>query len=151
MGIRGLSSKLILALGASSAAASSVLPRQSNSSSPDISPYFQSISDYVDSIVDELWPINQEIHDNPELGYEEVEAHKLLTDFMEAHEGWNVTRSIYNISTAFVAVFEGSGDGPIVSFNAEYGKWALNWNNYHQDYADPRLRCSSWSRPCVRP
>ncbi|KAF4925039.1 Peptidase M20 domain-containing protein 2 [Colletotrichum viniferum] len=102
MGIRGLSSKLILALGASSAAASSVLPRQSNSSSPDISPYFQSISDYVDSIVDELWPINQEIHDNPELGYEEVEAHKLLTDFMEAHKGWNVTRSIYNISTAFM-------------------------------------------------
>lgn len=122
MGIRGLSSKLILALGASSAAASAVLPRQTNSSSPDISPYFRSISDYVDSIVDELWPINQEIHDNPELGYEEVEAHKLLTDFMEAHEGWNVTRSIYNISTAFVAVFEGSGDGPIVSFNAEYGK-----------------------------
>lgn len=122
MGIKNLSTRLVLALGASSAAASSLLPRQSNGSSPETSPYFQDVSDYLDSIVDELWPINKEIHDNPELGYEEVKAHKLLTDFMESHEGWNVTRSIYNISTAFVAVFEGSGDGPIVSFNAEYGE-----------------------------
>ncbi|KAL0932861.1 metallopeptidase [Colletotrichum truncatum] len=94
MGIKGLSKSFVLGLAA--------------------------VSDYLDSIVDDLWPINKEIHDNPELGYEEVKAHKLLTDFMESHEGWNVTRSIYNISTAFVAVFEGSGEGPIVSFNAEY-------------------------------
>ncbi|KAF6790392.1 metallopeptidase [Colletotrichum sojae] len=120
MGIKNLSTRLVLALGASSAAASSLVPRQTNGSSPVTSPYFQDVSDYLDSIIDELWPINKEIHDNPELGYEEVKAHKLLTDFMESHEGWNVTRSIYNISTAFVAVFEGSGEGPIVSFNAEY-------------------------------
>nr|XP_036582679.1 metallopeptidase [Colletotrichum truncatum]KAF6791470.1 metallopeptidase [Colletotrichum truncatum] len=120
MGIKGLSKSFVLGLAVSSATASSVLPRQTNGSSSETSPYFQAVSDYLDSIVDDLWPINKEIHDNPELGYEEVKAHKLLTDFMESHEGWNVTRSIYNISTAFVAVFEGSGEGPIVSFNAEY-------------------------------
>ncbi|GJD03628.1 aminobenzoyl-glutamate utilization protein B [Colletotrichum higginsianum] len=121
MGIQRLSRALVVVLGASSIAASSLLPRQSNGTSGDPSPYLDAVSEYIDSIVDDLWPINKEIHDNPELGYEEVKAHDLLTSFMESHEGWNVTRSIYNISTAFVAVFEGSGDGPVVSFNAEYG------------------------------
>lgn len=80
------------------------------------------MSKYVDSISETLWPINTEIHDNPELQYEEVRAHDLLTSFLESEDGWNVTRSAYNISTAFTAVFQGNGDGPVVSFNAEYGK-----------------------------
>jgi metal-dependent amidase/aminoacylase/carboxypeptidase family protein len=79
------------------------------------------VSKYVDSISETLWPINTEIHDNPEFQYEEVKAHDLLTLFLEFQGGWNVTRSAYNISTAFTAVFQGSGDGPVVSFNAEYG------------------------------
>lgn len=86
----------------------------------ETSPYVDTVSDYVDSIKDDLWSINKNIHDNPELGYKEVKAHKLLTDFMAEQEGWNVTRSVGGIETAFMAVFEGSGDGPVVSFNAEY-------------------------------
>ena len=86
------------------------------------SPYTDAVSKYVDSISETLWPINTEIHDNPELQYEEVKAHDLLTSFLESQEGWNVTQSAYNISTAFTAVFQGNGDGPVVSFNAEYGK-----------------------------
>ncbi|KAJ3547265.1 hypothetical protein NM208_g1601 [Fusarium decemcellulare] len=82
--------------------------------------YLKDVSKYVDSISPELWPINKEIHDNPELQYEEVKAHKALTDFMDDQDGWKVTRSAYNISTAFVAIYEGDGDGPVVSFNAEY-------------------------------
>lgn len=95
-------------------------PRQSNDN--QTSPYTDAVSKYVDSISETLWPINTEIHDNPELQYEEVKAHDLLTSFLESQEGWNVTRSAYNISTAFTAVFKGTGDGPVVSFNAEYGK-----------------------------
>ncbi|KAG7104090.1 Peptidase M20 domain-containing protein 2 like [Verticillium longisporum] len=82
--------------------------------------HFKAVSDYLDSVADDLWPLNKEIHDNPELGYEEVEAHNLLTSFMESQDGWNVTRSLGGIDTAFMAVFEGSGEGPVVSFNAEY-------------------------------
>ncbi|KAL9950074.1 hypothetical protein D7B24_004332 [Verticillium nonalfalfae] len=82
--------------------------------------HFKAVSDYLDSISDDLWPLNKEIHDNPELGYEEVEAHDLLTSFMESQDGWNITRSLGGIDTAFMAVFEGSGEGPVVSFNAEY-------------------------------
>ncbi|EGY23570.1 hypothetical protein VD0002_g1902 [Verticillium dahliae] len=82
--------------------------------------HFKAVSDYLDSIADDLWPLNKEIHDNPELGYEEVEAHDLLTSFMESQDGWNVTRSLGGFDTAFMAVFEGSGGGPVISFNAEY-------------------------------
>ncbi|KAM5346266.1 hypothetical protein ACJ41O_009271 [Fusarium nematophilum] len=98
------------------AASKSLQPRQKN----ETSPYVDTVSDYVDSIEDDLWSINKNIHDNPELGYKEVKAHKLLTDFMAKQKGWNVTRSVGGIETAFMAVFEGSGDGPVVSFNAEY-------------------------------
>src|SRR5690242_18401840 len=95
-----------------------LVTRQSNGTT--LSPHFTAISDYVDSITDDLSTINTQIHSNPELGYEEVKAHELLTSFMEEQEGWNVTRSIGNISTAFMAVFEGSGEGPVIGFNAEY-------------------------------
>lgn len=95
-----------------------LVTRQSNDTA--LNPHFAAISDYVDSITDDLSTINTQIHSNPELGYEEVKAHELLTSFMEEQEGWNVTRSVGNISTAFMAVFEGSGEGPVIGFNAEY-------------------------------
>ena len=105
---------LALTLGAPSLAACA--PRG------DTSPHLEAVSKYVDSVQDELWPINKEIHDNPELGFEEVKAHKALTDYLESKEGWKVDKTVANMSTAFAAVFEGSGDGPVVSFNAEYGE-----------------------------
>lgn len=112
---------LILSYGQPVAAAigsNHLVARQSNGTT--LNPHFAAISDYVDSITDDLSTINTEIHSNPELGYEEVKAHELLTSFMEEQEGWNVTRSVGNISTAFMAVFEGSGEGPVIGFNAEY-------------------------------
>ena len=106
-----------MALCANPAFARAVLPRQNNGTT-----FIRAISDYVDSRHNELLNISQTLHDNPELGFKEVKAHELLTSFMEAQGGWTVTRSLYNISTAFSAVFEGNGDGPIVSFNSEYGQ-----------------------------
>jgi hypothetical protein len=102
---------------ASSSVHASIVHRQNNDTSR-----VEAISDYVDSIYDDMWNISKTIHDNPELGFKEVKAHDLLTSFMEAQDGWKVTRSLYNISTSFSAVFEGSGDGPVISFNSEYGK-----------------------------
>lgn len=84
------------------------------------SPYFDSVSHHLGSIYDDLWTINKAIYDNPELGYEEHEAHDLLASFFEEKDGWNVTRSVGGIETAFQAVFDGEGEGPVVGFNAEY-------------------------------
>jgi metal-dependent amidase/aminoacylase/carboxypeptidase family protein len=104
-----------LAIAISYASASAVRRQNNDTSNVD------TISDYLDSIYDDMWNISKKIHENPELGFKEFKAHDLLTSFMEAQDGWNVTRSLYNISTSFSAVFEGSGDGPVVSFNSEYG------------------------------
>ncbi|KAI0025432.1 hypothetical protein F4780DRAFT_768285 [Xylariomycetidae sp. FL0641] len=77
------------------------------------------ISDWVDGIADELWPVNKKIHDNPELGYEEYIAHETLTKFMESRPGWKVTPSAYGLPTAWTAVFDSGKKGPVVSFNVE--------------------------------
>lgn len=83
------------------------------------------ISDFIDSISDDLWPINKKIHDNPELGYMEKIAHATLTQFMQQQTGWEVTPSAYGIETAFIAVFDSGRQGPVVSFNAEMGLLAF--------------------------
>ncbi|KAH9884705.1 hypothetical protein F4778DRAFT_774526 [Xylariomycetidae sp. FL2044] len=81
--------------------------------------YLGDISDFVDSIADELWPVNKKIHDNPELGYEEYIAHAALTKFMKSQAGWKVTPSAYGMATAWVAVYDSGKKGPVISFNVE--------------------------------
>ncbi len=85
-------------------------------------PYLDDISSAVDGIADVLWPVNQKIHDNPELGYEEVIAHATLTSYMKDQLGWKVTPSAYGIPTAWVALYDSGKAGPTVSFNVEMGK-----------------------------
>ncbi|CAJ2513060.1 Uu.00g011790.m01.CDS01 [Anthostomella pinea] len=81
--------------------------------------YLTEIGDFINSIADELWPVNKKIHDNPELGYEEFIAHATLTQFMRTQPGWKVTPSAYGLATAWVAVFDSGSEGPVVSFNVE--------------------------------
>ncbi|KAI1769472.1 hypothetical protein GGR53DRAFT_524660 [Hypoxylon sp. FL1150] len=81
--------------------------------------YLGEISNFLDSIADDLWPINKKIHDNPELGYEEFIAHETLTKFMANRPGWKVTPSAYGLATAWVAVYDSGKKGPVVSFNVE--------------------------------
>lgn len=83
--------------------------------------YLGEISNFLDSIADDLWPVNKKIHDNPELGYEEFIAHETLTKFMASRPGWKVTPSAYGMATAWVAVFDSGKKGPVVSFNVEMG------------------------------
>lgn len=79
------------------------------------------ISNYIDEISDELWEVNEYIHNNPELGYEEYKTHARLTSFMLSKKEWRVTKSAYGMDTAWVAVYDREGDGPVVSFNVEMG------------------------------
>lgn len=84
--------------------------------------YLNSISAYVDSIADHLWIVNRQIHDNPELGYQEHTAHDTLTEFMQQQKGWTVTPSAYGLETAWIAVYDvgsQSSSQLTVSFNAE--------------------------------
>ncbi|KAI0202371.1 hypothetical protein F4808DRAFT_73358 [Astrocystis sublimbata] len=81
--------------------------------------HLRDISDFIDSISQELWQVNKTIHDNPELGYEEFIAHETLTKFMSSKQGWKVTPSAYGLATAWVAVYDSGKKGPVVSFNVE--------------------------------
>ena len=143
----GLNQLLALALSASTVAAQHLVPRNES-----VSPHFGAVSKYIESIRDDLWSINKEIHDNPELGFEEEKAHDLLTTYLESQDGWKVTRSVHNFTTAFAAVFEGTGDGPVVSFNAEYGASNILQGGeavWHFSMAN-NPRCSTRAWPCVR-
>lgn len=87
--------------------------------------FTETISSFVDALSPQLRRISLEIHDHPELRYKEVHAHEVLTGFIEQQsqrgKSWSVTPSAYGIGTAFVAVFDSGKEGPVVSFNAEYG------------------------------
>ncbi|OAK98458.1 amidohydrolase family protein [Phaeosphaeriaceae sp. SRC1lsM3a] len=77
------------------------------------------IDRYVEDRAESLWPLNNFIHNNPELAFEEHKAHDALTRFMEAEAGWRVIKSAYGLETAWIAVYDSGNPGPVVSFNAE--------------------------------
>ena len=53
------------------------------------------IATAVDRLGDELESLSRRIHDNPELGYQEVKASGWLTEFL-AGQGFKVERGITN-------------------------------------------------------
>jgi hypothetical protein len=90
----------------------------------DISSYQTPVSEHIDSLSKSLRVLSLDIHDHPEIRNKEFHAHEILTSFIKEQKGqdWIVTPSAYDIPTAFVAVFDSGGRGPVVSFNAEYGE-----------------------------
>lgn len=77
------------------------------------------ISDFVDGLASELWPVNKKIHDNPELAFKERIAHDTLTAYMDTKKGWKVYRSVYGMDTAWIAVNDSGQRGPVISLNVE--------------------------------
>ncbi|RDD41801.1 Peptidase M20 domain-containing protein 2 [Trichoplax sp. H2] len=66
----------------------------------------------------QLFDVNQQIHKNPELSFEEFKAHDVLTNFLEK-EGFQVDRG-YFMPTAFRAVFSRGKKGPKMCVLCEY-------------------------------
>lgn len=73
----------------------------------------------LDAARQELVDVSMDIHDHPELNYEEVHASAVLSDLLERH-GFAVERGAGGVPTAFRATVEGTGDGPTIAFLAEY-------------------------------
>jgi amidohydrolase len=76
------------------------------------------IASAVDHLGDELEALSRRIHDNPELGYQEVKAAGWLTEFLAA-QGFKVERGVGGVETAFRATIE-TGDGPSIAILCEY-------------------------------
>ncbi|KAF9433288.1 hypothetical protein BGZ76_009642 [Entomortierella beljakovae] len=66
----------------------------------------------IDKADADLRHLSLQIHDHPELGYQEHFAHKVLTDFL-TKEGFHVTRHACDIETAFIAEYTHQGSAPL--------------------------------------
>ena len=73
----------------------------------------------IDNIREELWALGDSIYDNPEVALHEVFASTLLEDWLEQH-GFNVTRGLGTMSTAFRATYENGAGGPSIGLLCEY-------------------------------
>ena len=76
------------------------------------------IVEAVDRLGDELERLSHQIHDHPELGYEEVRACGWLTEFL-ARQGFKVEKGVAGVETAFRATIE-TGEGPTIAILCEY-------------------------------
>jgi amidohydrolase len=66
-----------------------------------------------------LYEINHWMYLNPEVGFAEHQAARLLTETLE-QSGFEVNRSIAGMETAFMARYGKPGSGPVVAIFAEY-------------------------------
>ena len=76
------------------------------------------IAGAVERLGDDLESLSRRIHDNPELGYQEVKAAGWLTEFLET-QGFKVERGVGGVETAFRAAIE-TGEGPTIAILCEY-------------------------------
>ena len=77
------------------------------------------VSAIIDSLGERLWEISRWIHDHPELGYREFEASRLLASELEG-AGFEVTRGVAGLPTAFKAEYRGGAERPRIGLMAEY-------------------------------
>ncbi|WP_352417776.1 M20 family metallopeptidase [Proteiniborus sp.] len=80
---------------------------------------FENVIGEIESKKTELINLSKFIWSNPELGYQEYKACKVLSDFLEK-ESFQITRKAAGLDTAFVAVRKGKKDGPCVALMSEY-------------------------------
>ncbi|ADY54794.1 amidohydrolase [Syntrophobotulus glycolicus DSM 8271] len=73
----------------------------------------------IDKNAEALWQIATEIGLNPEEGFREFKAVKLLTACLQAN-GFQVERPVGGMETAFLARFKRGKEGPKIAFLAEY-------------------------------
>jgi amidohydrolase len=76
------------------------------------------IGQAVDRLADDLEKLSRQIHDNPELGFQEVKAAAWLSDFLTA-QGFKVERGVAGVATAFRGTIE-NGPGPTIAILCEY-------------------------------
>ena len=78
---------------------------------------YERIDHAIDAASAALRALSLDIHEHPELNFEEVHAHQVLTDYLD-NEGFEVVRGAYTMPTAFKAV--AGSNGPAVAIISEY-------------------------------
>lgn len=81
-------------------------------------PLYKAACDLIDKEAQPLNDLSQDIWKHPEENYEEIHAHRVLTEFLE-NRGLKVERN-YVLKTGFRSVFGSDEDGPHVAVLCEY-------------------------------
>ncbi len=77
------------------------------------------VCDYLDGIRERLIDLSKFIHANPEIGFQEYKASRLLADELRVGGFW-VKLGIANLETAIKAQHPESKEGPVVALLGEY-------------------------------
>ena len=77
----------------------------------------QAMCDRIDAVADTLVELSHDIHEHPELAFQEHHAHQVLTDALE-REGIDVQRQAFGMETAFDATC--GTEGPTIAVCLEY-------------------------------
>ncbi len=83
----------------------------------DVKKYKEMAKAWIDENGDEFEKISKYIWSHPELGLEEYEASRKLTDVLKKY-GFSINTHVSGMPTAFIATY-GSGK-PVIGYNAEY-------------------------------
>ena len=79
----------------------------------------KTVVERVDALKPEVAALIREIHDNPEVGYQEYKAVELQAALLEKY-GFTVEKGVAGLDTAYRAVYKGAKEGPRVGYLAEY-------------------------------
>lgn len=74
---------------------------------------------FTEGLTEQLWPIAIRIHSKPEVAWNEHYAVGELTDYL-ASNSFSIERSFCDLETSFRAFYDLPGEGPTVTFLAEY-------------------------------
>ncbi len=80
----------------------------------------------------ELLAMGDDITRHPEIGFKETRSVKILTDYLGKH-GFKVEMPVAGLETAFVARFNGTGNGPTMGLIAEYDALRGTLGPFHGD------------------
>jgi amidohydrolase len=79
----------------------------------------EQVSREIDILRDEMVRIAQSMFIRPEIGYQEYESSKLLSEFLKGH-GFEVTSNVAGMETAFFGTYSQDSEGPTIALLAEY-------------------------------
>lgn len=79
----------------------------------------ESVSETIENNRKVLRELAKQLHDHPELGFEERFAHEYLTNLLE-EKGFSVERHAGGIETAFVATYDTGKPGPSIGICSEF-------------------------------
>ncbi|MEC2159152.1 M20 family metallopeptidase [Virgibacillus halodenitrificans] len=73
----------------------------------------------LSNIIGELCNMSDQLYKNPEIGDQEYNSMKLLTEYLEQHN-FHIEKNIVDRKTAFKAEFNSGKPGPVIAYLAEY-------------------------------